>query len=126
MALSFGSAMLASPITSPDQPQIQNHNTWSTYQEKSVQLADGMVRWIDDADTAYVIDIQAGPKTRGRALLQWLKDTTGKQLQAVGVVEDARGFWDRMEEDELVAGQTDENFMDFFALRARSQRQRSG
>jgi len=101
-------------LTDPPPIEIESHDRWSIYQERSAQVGDGYLRWVEDPDSAYVIDIQAGPSHRGRALLEWLKQTTGKSLHAVGVVDDAQGFWDRMEEDGLVDGQSDEDFMSFF------------
>lgn len=50
--------------------QINSHNKWSGYQERSAQLGDGMVRWVEDSSTAYITDIQAGPKSRGKAMLE--------------------------------------------------------
>lgn len=98
-------------------PYIENHDRWSIYQERSAQVHDGYVRWVESEDTAYVTDIQAGPKTRGMTLLDWLKCTTGKELYAVGVVYDAGPFWDKAEERNLVTGQTDQGFMSFFGRR---------
>lgn len=100
----------------------KRHDSWSIYQERSAQLGDGMARWVEDNTTAYVIDLQAGPRSRGRAMLEWLGQATGKDLYAVGVVEDAEGFWDRMEDDGLVSGQTDEGFMSFFGRGSSSSR----
>lgn len=105
------------PGTRRREPCIQNHDRWSIYQERSAQVHDGYVRWVESVDTAYVTDIQAGPKTRGMALLEWLKRTTGKELYAVGVVDDAGPFWDKAEERNLITGQTDQGFMDFFGWR---------
>ena len=99
------------------EPCIQNHDRWSNYQERSAQVDDGYVRWVESEDTAYVTDIQAGPKTRGMVLLAWLKRTTGKELYAVGVVDDAGPFWDKAEERNMITGQTDQGFMDFFGWR---------
>jgi hypothetical protein len=98
-------------------PQIKQHSKWSVYTERSSQVGDGYVRWIEDSSTCYVIDIQAPRKTRGRSILEWLHRTTGKDLYAVGVVEDAEGFWDAMEEENIITGYTDEDFMKFFSLR---------
>jgi len=88
-------------VKTTDGAEIQNHDKWSIYQERSAQVGDGYVRWVEDPSTAYVTDLQAGQKTRGRELLQWLRDTTGKGLYAVGVVDEPSEFWDRMEEDSL-------------------------
>lgn len=96
---------------------IESHDRWSIYQERSAQLGDGMVRWVEDPDTAYVTDIQAGAKARGKAMLEWLAKDSGKALYAVGVVEDSAEFWDKMEDADLIQGQTDENFVDYFGLR---------
>lgn len=96
---------------------IESHDRWSIYQERSAQLGDGMVRWVEDPDMAYVTDIQAGAKARGKAMLEWLAKDSGKALYAVGVVEDSAEFWDKMEDADLIQGQTDENFVDYFGLR---------
>lgn len=98
---------------------LSRHSAWSVYQERSAQIGDGMIRWVESPDASYVIDIQAGRQTRGRQLIQWLANTVGHEIHAVGVVEDAEGFWGRMEEDELIKSQTDEDFMSFFGLRSR-------
>lgn len=96
---------------------IETHDSWSIYQEKSAQLGDGFVRWIEDADTAYVIDLQAGPQTRGNAMLIWLAAFSSKEIHAIGVVEDAEEFWDLMEERGLISGQSDQGYLDYFGLR---------
>lgn len=99
---------------------ISRHGAWSLYEERSAQLGDGMIRWVESPDASYVIDIQAGRQTRGRQLLQWLATTVGHEIHAVGVVEDAECFWDRMEEDGLIKSQTEEDFMSFFGLRSQA------
>lgn len=96
---------------------IETHDSWSIYQEKSAQLGDGFVRWIEDADTAYVIDLQAGPQTRGSTMLSWLAAISSKEIHAIGVVEDAEEFWDLMEERGLISGQSDRGYLDYFGLR---------
>jgi hypothetical protein len=98
---------------------VRLHDTWSVYQEKSCRFGDAHVRWIEDGDTAYIIDLQAPRNTRGREVVRGLAQLTGRSIHAVGVVDDAAGFWDRMEEEGLISGQTDENFVDFFGLRYR-------
>lgn len=95
---------------------IRDHSSWPGYRERSAQLDDGYIRWIQDASVAYVTDIQSGRKTRGRALLQWLAAETGLELQAIGVVESAQEFWDRMEDEGVIHAQSDEDFMVFFGL----------
>jgi hypothetical protein len=98
---------------------VRMHDAWSVYQEKSCRFGDAHVRWIEDGDTAYIIDLQAPRNTRGREVVRGLAQLTGRSIHAVGVVDDAAGFWDRMEEEGLISGQTDENFVDFFGLRYR-------
>ncbi len=98
----------------PASPTIDLHDRWGQYQEKSSQIGDGYIRWVEDPTTAYVTDIQAGPKTRGSSMLDWLKSTTKKDPYAVGVVDDSVGFWDKMLDAGKVSGQTDEDFMSFF------------
>ena len=51
------------------------------------------------------------------ALLEWLTKTTGKEVYAVGVVADAAQFWDIAEKRGAIAGQTNQDFMNFFGLR---------
>ena len=97
--------------------RIREHNRWSIYQERSAQVHDGYVRWVEDSHTAYLTDIQAGPVTRGMALLEWLAKTTRKELYVVGVVADAAQFWDIAEKRGTIAGQTSQDFMSFFGLR---------
>lgn len=101
----------------PYQPITQRHNAWGNYVERSAQVGDGHIRWIEDDSTCYIIDIQAPRTVRGKQLLEWLGNTTGKQLYAVGVVDDAAEFWDKMEDNGLITGQSSEDFVDFFALR---------
>ena len=96
---------------------IRDHNRWSIYQERSAQVHDGYVRWVEDSQTVYLTDIQAGPVTRGMALLEWLTKITGKEVYAVGVVADAAQFWDIAEKRGAIAGQTNQDFMNFFGLR---------
>lgn len=105
--------------------QVQFHDRWSVYQEKSAQVGDGFIRWVEDKDAAYVTDIQAGQKIRGRALLSWLSGCAEKQLYAVGVVADAEEFWGRMEAVGLICGQYAEDFMTFFGRGQRSEIERS-
>lgn len=90
------------------------HDQWSVYRERSAQIGDAMIRWVEDSGAAYVIDIQAGSLVRGRQLLQWLSVSRQREIHAVGVVDAAQGFWDRMEEGDLIKSQTDEDFMSFF------------
>lgn len=93
---------------------LSNHDRWSIYQERSAQIGDAMIRWVEDAGAAYVTDIQAGSQVRGRQLLQWLSASRQREIHAVGVVDDAQGFWDRMEEEDLIKSQTEQDFMSFF------------
>lgn len=99
------------------------HDRWSIYQERSAQIGDAMIRWIEDSTACYVIDIQAGVHIRGRQLLQWLSTSREREINAVGVVDEASGFWDAMEVEGLVSSQTDQDFMSYFgrsgALRER-------
>lgn len=90
------------------------HDRWSIYQERSAQIGDAMIRWVEDSGACYVIDIQAGNQIRGRQLVQWLATSRAREINAVGVVEDAAGFWDVMEAEGLVNSQTDEDFMTYF------------
>ena len=72
---------------------------------------------MEDSQTVYLTDTQAGPVTRGMALLEWLTKITGKEVYAVGVVADAAQFWDIAEKRGAIAGQTNQDFMNFFGLR---------
>lgn len=99
--------------------EVMDHDKWSIYQEHSAQLNDGFVRWVEDRDSIYITDIQAGPNTRGREILSWLKDSSSKELQALGVVDDAGEFWEKMEAEELIKGQIQEDFVSFFGLGTR-------
>lgn len=102
--------------------ELQSHDRWSGYQERSAQIADGMIRWVEDASAAYVTDIQAGQRVRGRQLLQWLCASREREVHAVGVVEAEQGFWDKMEEEDLIQSQTDEDFMSFFGRAGQTMR----
>lgn len=112
-----GSKPVTKPAFSRSVPTVETHNKWAGYVEKSTKFGDAYVRWVEDDTTASVIDIQAPGKTRGRAALAQLAQLTGKELYAVGVVDDSQAFWDRMEEDGVITGQTDENFVDYFGMR---------
>jgi hypothetical protein len=90
------------------------HDRWSIYQERSAQIGDAMIRWVEDSGAAYVIDIQSGAHVRGRQLVQWLSASRQREINAVGVIDAAKGFWDRMEEEDLVKTQTEQDFMSFF------------
>lgn len=114
-------ADVGGPQALPD-AVIQDHDKWSIYREKSAQVGAGFVRWVEDPTMAYVTDIQAGGQQSGTKLLEWLKETTDKSLYAVGVVEDAQEFWDKMEERGLVDGQSDVPFMEFFGRGVRLKR----
>jgi hypothetical protein len=93
---------------------LSNHDRWSIYQERSAQIGDAMIRWVECSDACHVIDIQAGNEIRGRQLIQWLSTSRQREIHAVGVVEEAAGFWDAMEAEDLVKSQTDEDFMTYF------------
>lgn len=104
---------------------IEDGDRWSVYRERSAQLGDGFIRWVEDADAVGITDIQSGPSARGRDMVRWLAAETGKELMAIGVVEDAAAFWDRMEEEDLISFQTAEDFMSFYGrtVRRRSSAQ---
>lgn len=63
---------------------------------------EAAVRYWATADYLVIQSIQSSETVRGRAMLQWLRDTYQRPLAAVEVTWTALGFWERMEKEGLV------------------------
>jgi hypothetical protein len=97
--------------------KVETADKWSIYAHKRAHVGDGKISWVETNNTASIIDIHAGKKTRGHHLVKWLaKHTGGKEMDAVGVVPEAEGFWDKMESEGHITGWNDENWVHHFGL----------
>lgn len=76
------------------------------------------IAWVDikDAPETYLISIRSSENTRGRQMIQWLKHKTQKKIFAVSAVDEAFGFYEKMGEEGLMSGYSEDTVDAFFEI----------